>query len=132
MATSQDFVAFSEFMNFSLSLMHGYWRFLIFMLWCFQKNLVKKQIKNAISKAILYHLAFFVYENNKGGNPLSMHASNCRNEKNAKGNNINCRFKHVPSRICKAMKSSPPPWTILCFRILGIFSVKNIARLRWF
>ena len=29
----------------------------------------------------------------------------------------------------KAMKSSPPPWTILWFRILRIFSVKNKARL---
>ena len=27
------------------------------------------------------------------------------------------------------MKSSPPPWTILWFRILGIFSVENIDRL---
>ena len=30
----------------------------------------------------------------------------------------------------KAMKSSPPPWTILWFRILGIFSVENIPYTR--
>ena len=38
------------------------------------------------------------------------------------------RLEHSVSKV-KAMKSSPPPWTIWWFRILAIFSDENIARL---